>query len=144
MDAFLRDQGPERNELGLPILSPAQRQAMPSMPEDILSPDSFDPMAFFKLMGLNPSTPTPGKGRKQATEMSRDVLANWNRLHQILERHEEVVRKRWLKKTKAQRKSLLLKISPEMPLFHRPDYEALGKEGPQLAIKGTKFRSSYL
>ncbi|KAF7919127.1 uncharacterized protein EAE98_009447 [Botrytis deweyae] len=37
------------------------------------------------------SLPSPEKVRKEAKERSTEVLSHWNRLRQILERHEDVI-----------------------------------------------------
>ena len=61
-----------------------------------------------------------------------------------MERYEDVIRKRWLEKTKVPRTNIILKAWPKMSPTHRPDYEALRKEGPQLKSKGTRFRDAYV
>ncbi|KAF7893650.1 uncharacterized protein EAF02_001188 [Botrytis sinoallii] len=90
------------------------------------------------------SLPTPEKVRKEAKERSTEVLSHWNRLRQILERHEDVIRKRWMKKSKVHRSKIILQAWPGMSATHRPDFEALIKEGSQLKTKGTKYREAYL
>jgi hypothetical protein len=93
----------------------------------------FDPMELFRSMGLpNVSMPTPAEVQKEARKRSTDLLSQWNTLQRILERHEEVLRKRWMKKTKTQRTQILLGAWPKMSQNHRPDYEAWFKEGSQV------------
>lgn len=100
----------------------------------------------FGGLGLPPpsSMPSPAEVRKEARERSTEVLSYWNRLRQILERHEDVIRKRWMKKSKAHRSKILLEAWPGLSANHRPDFEALIKEGSQLQTKGTKSRDAYL
>jgi hypothetical protein len=71
---------------------------------------SFDPLEFFDSIGLpKPSSmPTAAEVRKEARERSTEVLAQWDILRKTIDRHEEVLRKRWLKKTKTQRTAILL------------------------------------
>lgn len=95
-------------------------------------------------MPMPSSTPTAAEVQREARERSTHVLASWNQLQQILERHEDVIRKRWLKKTKTQRTAIILKAWPKMSATHRPDYEALRKEGGDFRSHKTKFREAYL
>lgn len=90
------------------------------------------------------SMPSAAEVRKEARERSTKVLSHWSRLRQILERYEEVIRKRWMKKSKAQRSKILLQAWPGLAATHRPDFEALIKEGSQLKSRGTRFREAYL
>jgi len=78
-------------------------------------------------------------------ERSTEALSSWNKLRQILERHEDVIRKRWMKKTKTQRTAIVLKAWPNMSPAHRPDYEAMRKENPSVKRpEGTRFREAYM
>ncbi|KAF8857356.1 hypothetical protein BDZ45DRAFT_674760 [Acephala macrosclerotiorum] len=139
MDSILRQ--PQHDEYGLPIL--------PNMPRG--NDDETDEMMAalaagdFSALGLPmpSSMPTAEEAQREARERSTKVLSGWNTLQQILERHEEVLRKRWLKKTKSQRTSIVLRAWPKMSAGHRPDYTALMKEG-QHKGQGTKFREAYL
>ena len=49
---------------------------------------------------------------------STEVLASWNKLRAVLERHEEALRRRWMKKTKTQRTTIVLKAWPNMSPKH--------------------------
>ncbi len=139
MDSVLRQ--PQYDEYGLPVL--------PDMPRG--NDDVSDEMmaAFvagdFSALGLPmpSSMPTAEEARRESLERSTNVLSGWNTLRQILERHEEVLRKRWLKKTKSQRTSIVLRAWPKMSAAHRPDFTALTKEG-QYKTQGTKFREAYM
>lgn len=56
----------------------------------------------------------------------RYTVANmffWMRLANTVVQYEELIRKRWLKKTQAQRKEFLLSAMPGMAPMHRPDIQ---------------------
>ncbi|MCJ1246838.1 hypothetical protein MMC30_004047 [Trapelia coarctata] len=115
-----------------------------------MDPSSFysNPLNFFDSLGPNlprpTSFPTANKIRKEARERSEKIFADWTTLHWILERHEEIIRKRWMKKTREQRKKVLLGAWPNMSSTHRPDFQALQRETPQQRSSGTKFREAFL
>jgi hypothetical protein len=108
--------------------------------------DFSKPETFFSSIGLpQPSSfPTPAEVRQQAFEQSNTILSDWATLRKILDRHEETLRKRWMKKSRAQRKTVLLTAWPNMPPTHRPDYEAFRKESTQKISLGTKFKEAYM
>ena len=91
-----------------------------------------DPRAFFERLGVGgpgglpmPSSfSTPQEVRSKARVLSEKVLGNWKLLSNIIERHEATIQKRWIKKTKEQRKKILLGAWPKMSLSHRPDFAA--------------------
>ncbi|KIX01254.1 uncharacterized protein Z518_08979 [Rhinocladiella mackenziei CBS 650.93] len=93
-----------------------------------------DPQKFFAMMqATNPNLPVPSsfpsasKVRQESKTYSKTIFESWNELHQILIRREDAIRKRWMKKTKDQRKKILLTVWPEMPLRHRPDFQELAR-----------------
>ena len=53
---------------------------------------------------------------KAETEPNR----HQKKLFDILERYEPLIRKRWIKKARQQRLSILLAAAPNMPRYHRP------------------------
>jgi hypothetical protein len=61
----------------------------------------------------------------RAEELVENVLQSWIFLVICVVAHEETIRKRWLKKTRAQRRDVLLKAWPNMSSTHRQDFEAL-------------------
>jgi hypothetical protein len=105
-----------------------------------------NPNKFFAYTGLPApsSLPTPTEVQQEACELSNEVLSHWTTLQKILERHEELLRKRWMKKSKAQRMEILLKAWPNLPSTHRPDYLAFRKESPEQRAQGTKFKGAYM
>ncbi|KAL8852654.1 MAG: hypothetical protein Q9221_002414 [Calogaya cf. arnoldii] len=52
----------------------------------------------------------------------------WMRLRTITSRHLSSLEKRWRRRTDIQRKAILVKVCPEIPPMHRPDFVALRKE----------------
>src|SRR5438045_7752789 len=111
--------------------------------------DSFDeidcsnPQSFFDNITLpKPSSfPTADEVRKKARERSQKILSDWKLLNTIIERQEAVIQKRWLKKTREQRKKILLSAWPNMSLTHRPDFEAFTKEKRGTTIR---FKEAYM
>ncbi|PWY93426.1 hypothetical protein BO94DRAFT_563841 [Aspergillus sclerotioniger CBS 115572] len=57
-----------------------------------------------------------------------------------MKRLEGTVRKRWLKRTREQRKNLLLSAWPNMAALHRPDIEAFRREPPG----NPEYREAYM
>jgi hypothetical protein len=53
----------------------------------------------------------------------------WLRLANIMAKHETLIRKRWLKKTQAQRVEILRKAMPGIAPMHRPDMEIAVRAG---------------
>ena len=107
-----------------------------------------DPRNFFAT--LDPSFPQPNsfpkakQVKEEAHAWSHKIFADWTTLNKILHRYEELLRKRWAKKAKEQRKKVLLSAFPNMPTTHRPDFQALQRESNQQREQGTKFRDAYL
>lgn len=96
-----------------------------------------------------PSIPTsvflpPNEVRECAKERSTAIFSNYEMLKQILERHEDTIRKRWAKKTKTLQRAILLSVWPNMAPFHRPDFEAIKKEDGKDRAAGTRFREWFL
>jgi hypothetical protein len=104
---------------------------------------------FASLAAANPNLPIPSlpsraEVKREAAQRSLKIFEHWNRLHEILKRHEDVLRKRWMKKSKEQRKKILLSAWPGMSSIHRPDFHALKTESEQQRRNGTRFRDAYL
>lgn len=140
MDAVF--QQPQLDELGLPIRGPNE----PTLPD--MSEDAMQRLINGDFSDLNlpkpSSMPTREEAQREARERSTEVISSWNTLRQILERHEDVIRKRWTKKTKVLRGKIILAAWPNMCAKHRPDYEAIFKEGRSLQNGKTRFREAYM
>ena len=81
---------------------------------------------------------------KQAKSRSATIFNSFSTLQSILERFEDLVRRRWSKKTRAQRKALLLEAWPNMPEKHRPDIQAYRHEDEMRRKSNTDFRDAYM
>lgn len=119
--------------------------------DDIISSiDWNDPSSFFKAMSAGsgglpmPEMKSAPEVRQEATARSANIFTSYELLHEILQRHEATIRKRWLKKTRPQRLKILLNAWPNMPRMHRPDFEAFRKESEADRNRGTKYRDSFL
>ncbi|KAI9831131.1 MAG: hypothetical protein M1819_005219 [Sarea resinae] len=111
-------------------------------------PDPYkNPTTFFSMIGEGMPKPTSfpneRKARQEARHRSENIFSNWTTLQAILEKHEDVIRKRWMKKSKEQRKKILLQAWPNMSAAHRPDFVAFRKEG-RSKPKINKFKDAYL
>ncbi|KAF9578058.1 hypothetical protein BGW38_006363, partial [Lunasporangiospora selenospora] len=73
--------------------------------------------------------PTASEVRKEARERVKNIFEDWNLLNHIIQRNEATIQKRWLKKSRDQRRNTLLHAWPNMPKMHRPEMDALFKEG---------------
>ncbi|AEO69920.1 uncharacterized protein THITE_2081075 [Thermothielavioides terrestris NRRL 8126] len=128
-------------------------QALP-VPGDAPSLDDFDsddPLRFFKYInaGAPGHLPMPklmeaDEVRRLCNERSSSVLAHYDRLQRILDRHESTIQKRWTKKTKQQRLRILLDGWPNMAPMHRPDFDAFRRETEAQRDAGTKFRDRFM
>lgn len=64
------------------------------------------------------------KTRGYISAYRKELHAGWIVLAVLLESHEELIRVRWLKGTRAGRKAILLAAQPDLPESHRPDITA--------------------
>jgi hypothetical protein len=58
---------------------------------------------------------------RHASKFGRNICGDYRTLNAIITRHESLIRKRWLKKSTAQRRTVLLEAWPQMAQSHRPD-----------------------
>lgn len=107
-----------------------------------------DPRNLFSAVGSHlpqPSAfPTAREVSHDAKGRSSAIFAQWHTLHDILDRYEELIRRRWLKKTQSQRTTILLTAWPEMSKTHRPDFVALRKETQKARTHGSRYRDAFL
>lgn len=82
---------------------------------------------MLKLLGGPNYAQTADARRREAKARSRRIFDSHSDLHAILERHEATIQKRWMKKTKSQRQTILLKAWPNMATTHRPDFDKIRK-----------------
>lgn len=75
-----------------------------------------------------PDIATPDSVRKQRNERVANIFKDYRLLQNILEGYESTIQKRWLKKTKEQKRRILLAAwGGTMPAKHRADFEAFKK-----------------
>jgi hypothetical protein len=67
------------------------------------------------------STETVDAFERQAHVLSDRVCLRFATLQNVVTRHESVIRKRWIKKTVAERQNILLTAWQVMPKDHHPD-----------------------
>ncbi|KAL9097124.1 MAG: hypothetical protein Q9165_000550 [Trypethelium subeluteriae] len=66
--------------------------------------------------------------RSKSKTLSLSIFNSWNSLKATFERHEATIRKRWLRRTREQRKKILLAAWPDMSIPHRPDFDTFKKK----------------
>ena len=107
--------------------------------------EKFEWMNARYPMILLPAFPSVSQVRNEATERSSRIFTDWERLQNILKTHEDVIRKRWVKKSQDQRKKVLLTAWPNMATMHRPDFHALRNEPKEPRRRNeTRFRNEHL
>ncbi|KAL8897363.1 MAG: hypothetical protein Q9207_007249 [Kuettlingeria erythrocarpa] len=115
-------------------------------PDDIYS----DPQKLFSAMTANnPDFPMPKflsfrEAKRLASQYSHEIFTAQRFLVDILDRFEETLIKRWLKKTSIQRQKVLTAAFPGIPSTHRPDFWAIRKESPAQIRAGTQYRDLWL
>jgi hypothetical protein len=80
----------------------------------------------------------------EAHRRAYQVFDHWSMLNAILLEHENTLRTRWIKKTREQRKKILLTAWPQMAESHRPDMQAVGRESVEQRRARTNFRNAFL
>jgi len=118
-------------------------------PESIPELPSFDEGLLEALRTVNPDLPnfkivSRLETERESMQRSQQIFVHWHRLNNILQRYEDILRKRWIKKTKEQRKKILLAAWPNMSVTHRPDFQAQHRETEEQRRTATKFRDAYL
>jgi hypothetical protein len=113
--------------------------------------DYNDPNSFFKAIGWGqpgtapiPPSISPATVKTEARQYAKQIWKNWRFLKEILERHEATIQNRWKKKTKESRRKILLSAWPNMPVSHRPDFEAFTKESHEQRVAGTRFKDAFM
>ncbi|RDI78631.1 hypothetical protein Vi05172_g11353 [Venturia inaequalis] len=80
-----------------------------------------------------------------AQSRSESIIANWNLLRRVLSTHEEVIRRRWMKKTRKQRQMILRQAFPRISKEHNPCFSAvmIGRARGQLPVECMSEESIY-
>lgn len=81
--------------------------------------------------------------RKTIKETADRIFSNHYELQAIIKRHEATIQKRWSKKPKTKRRSVLLDIWPQMASDHRPDVELVRRKKPRQIFTGVE-RDAFL
>ena len=107
-------------------------------------PNPDRPTFSNEVPGRLPVTPTTyAHVKRDATSHVRQIFRNYHVLNGILVRFEDVIRKRWVKKTLDQRKKVLLTAWPNMSATHCPHFAALRRESLVERKSGTKYKYAY-
>lgn len=77
-----------------------------------------DPEAFFRMYNTKYWKNTAVAKVEEVDEVVRTassvIVASWTRLNKLVSAHEELIRKRWLKKSKKARSDLLIRVFPKI------------------------------
>lgn len=79
----------------------------------------------------------------EARRREHQIFTHWCILHDIFLEHQNALRARWIKKSREQRRKILLTAWPNMADSHRPDFKATGLESVEQCGAGTKFRKEF-
>ncbi|KAI4122665.1 MAG: hypothetical protein LQ338_005681 [Usnochroma carphineum] len=109
-----------------------------------------DPQKLFQAISAgNPNLPTPvflsfQEVKRTAKQYSSDIFTAQRVIASALDRYEEALIKRWLKKTTTQRQKILTTASPGIPPTHRPDFWAIRKESHAQTRQESRYRDYWL
>ncbi|KAH6684818.1 hypothetical protein F5X68DRAFT_171207 [Plectosphaerella plurivora] len=104
-----------------------------------------DPFGIFSSRGMGPPPQlSPAKVREEARTRSKSVLGNFRHLRAIADRHEDKIQKRWAKKSRTQRLSILMETWPDMPATHRPDFSAFRRHEKRLPQMAAELRFAFI
>ncbi|KAL3485396.1 hypothetical protein BJX62DRAFT_242964 [Aspergillus germanicus] len=65
--------------------------------------------------------------RREIRSRSGSIYENYETLQTILQRHEDTIQRRWLKRSRQERLAVLLSAWPNMTSSHRPDFDVFWK-----------------
>ena len=91
-----------------------------------------------------PSSQLVARVRHEAKDRASAIFTDQQTLFNILERYELTLRKRWTKKSAAQRVKLLLAVQPGMASQHRPDFQAFRREPSEQTMVATRYHDWFL
>ncbi|KAF6240026.1 hypothetical protein HO173_001636 [Letharia columbiana] len=84
----------------------------------------------------------------EASKRTRSIFANHQRLGSIFAEHGRDLKHRWGNRNPDRRRKLLLTAWPDIPLVHRPDFDALRQQRSLWSLErkrdGTKHKNAYL
>jgi hypothetical protein len=92
-----------------------------------------------------PETVSADKVRKQRSQRAASIFTNHSLLHDILNHHEATIQKRWSKKTKEQRRKILMSAwGGQMANAHRPDFQQLRKGTATVVQNSAQHREACI
>ncbi|KAJ7740995.1 hypothetical protein B0H14DRAFT_3515415 [Mycena olivaceomarginata] len=110
--------------------------------------DKAQAASFFDSLPSHLPRPTgifdPEEAADRANEIRLELFSAWHRLRAVVISHEEVIQKRWKKRTTLKRKQLLQEIDPNLPKEHAPEIAALGHQSAILQGNRKDFALPYL
>jgi hypothetical protein len=124
--------------------------------EESCEPEPFSPSQHFKLQTTISRVKIAKICRKvsgektlediqeESLERGKDIWRAWAYLKNIVERHEVSIRKRWSKTTNHNRRQILQKAWPKIPVYSLPHIVAYRAESMEQRIKQTKYRDAYM
>lgn len=94
---------------------------------------------------LVPGLLSPDDVNTRRLEYVKNIFESFELLGRILDRHESTIHKRWLKKTKDQRRKIIATAwGTDMAASRCPDFDAAVKEPPDRFYRPTDYREAYL
>ncbi|CZS97481.1 uncharacterized protein RAG0_06547 [Rhynchosporium agropyri] len=101
------------------------------------------PIGDIKKEETNPSVPDSSLGYERSPEDIQDeaslrsnaIFKSWEKLQSLLDLHQDTINARWIKKSGASRKELLMEVWPGIPRKHRPDFAIFEKEPPEKPLR---------
>lgn len=89
---------------------------------------------------------SPEQIREERSKRAANIFKNFDLLQGILERHEAVIQKRWKKKTKEQKRKIILSAwkHGEMPKVHRPDFVAFKEQDETRGKACPRYQTSFM
>lgn len=69
--------------------------------------------------------------KRNGFSLRKSICEDFRMLRDIVERHESLIKRRWSRKTRAQREQVLSEAWPGIPQVHRPDF-ALWDDNPDI------------
>jgi hypothetical protein len=100
-----------------------------------------DPAKLHGILSPYSDIPTPSfanakEVKNMARERSEKIFMHWNDLNGMLERHEELIQKRLLKRSCEQRTKIILQAwnRPDLATSHRPGFLAMRRRQEQPSL----------
>lgn len=113
--------------IGIPTDDQDTRDVRRSLSQQKLS-DIHETLNQSAPADLKPALTISPAQQTEARQLSHSIFENWSTIHLVVERYGPTIRKRWFKRTREQRRRVLLAAWPDMPAHHRPDLEAFRRE----------------